>query len=120
MVKDPVTTQATEQTASAVRLMLKNEIGSIIVVEKEKPVGILTERDILTRAVQDANVLENLVSEVMTRKLVTVTPETTLLSAFEIMAKNRIRRLPVLKNEKLVGILTERDLCRWAMKVAYR
>lgn len=120
MVRDLVTVKPSDRIAGAVRLMLQKNIGSIVVVDNEKVVGMLTEQDVLRRSVQDQSILTNPVSTVMTQKLITASPETTLLDAFDIMARNRIRRLPVLKDKKLVGILTERDLCRWVMKVAYR
>ena len=114
-----VTVTAAEKVSVALRTMVRNKIGSVIAVEKGKPVGILTERDISTRIARGQNLRSMLVKNAMSKPLVTVAPSVTVLEAVEQMVRKDIRRLPVMENDKLVGMVTERDIFHWLIKVAY-
>jgi CBS domain-containing protein len=92
------------------------KIGALVVLQEDKLIGIVSERDILRRVVSkgdDAN--QTLVEQIMTKALVTVAPSTTVREAMHIVTEKRIRHLPVLENEKLVGLISIGDLTRWAM-----
>ena len=92
--------------------MKTHKIGSVIALEGNKAVGILTERDIVRKVVAAGKDAEKTkVKEVMSSPLTVITPEVTVEEAARIMKKVKIRRLPVI-NEKgeLVGIITEKDL----------
>jgi CBS domain-containing protein len=104
---------------SAARVMVKHEIGSVVVLDGKKPVGIITERDITKQVIRGKSVLKVPVKKVMTRALVTAPPNMSVQEAFELMLMNKIRRLPILENNKLVGIVTEKDLMRWVLRVSY-
>jgi CBS domain-containing protein len=109
-----------ETVDDALAMMVKHDIGSVVVEEEGKAVGILTERDIVKLLRRDgAVVLDDLVKVVATRPLVTVEPDTPVWEAFTLMLKKKIRRLPVVENDKLLGIVTERDLFKWVVKVTY-
>jgi CBS domain-containing protein len=102
--------------------MVKNDIGSLLVINKGMPVGIVTERDFTRRglrSLKDRSVYDTPVSNIMHKKLVTAKPDTPVWDAFELMLKHKIRRLPIIDNDKLVGIVTERDLFKWAVRVTY-
>jgi CBS domain-containing protein len=114
-----VTAKANEKVSEALRTMVKNKIGSIIVVEKEKPIGILTERDVTTRVAKGQNLRTMNVRSAMSKPLVTVAPSVEIWKAVEQMVRNNIRRLPVLDGDKLIGMVTERDMMYWLVKVAY-
>jgi len=114
-----VTVRPTDKVEKALRMMVRHRIGSIIVVEKEKPVGIITERDISTRTAKGQNVRGMLVSKIMSKHLVTIDPSMQVWEAVEQMIRKDIRRLPVIDANKLVGMVTERDIFRWMIKVAY-
>jgi len=103
----------------AAEKMVKNDIGAVVVVEDKTPVGMLTERDIIRQVLKGNNVLRKAAEKVMSKPLVTATPGTSIQDAFELMLRNKIRRLPVLEGNKLVGIVTERDLMRWVLRVSY-
>jgi len=103
----------------ALREMVKWNIGSVVVVKGGKPVGIVTERDISRNVAKGARTLKNQVKSVMSSPLIAVSPNEGIQSAMTIMLKNRVRRLPVIEKEKLVGILTERDILRWVLKLSH-
>ena len=94
-----------------VATMNKFDIGSIIVVQGDRPVGIITERDILRRTVEPCLAPEALrAREVMTSPVITIRDTASIDEASKIMARKRIKRLLVTDNEKLVGILTFTDI----------
>jgi CBS domain-containing protein len=84
------------------------DIGCLPVVNNNKLVGIVTDRDIVTRAV--AKDSQSKVEDVMTKSVITVSPGDTTVEASHIMAKNQVRRLPVVENDKLVGFVSLADL----------
>jgi len=103
----------------ALKEMVKRNIGSLVTVEDGKPVGIVTERDVSRSVAKGAKALRTQVKRVMSSPLVTVSPNTSIENAMIKMLKNGIRRLPVIEKEKLVGIVTERDILRWVLKITY-
>lgn len=114
-----LTVKANDKVGKALRLMVKHKIGSVIVVEKGTPVGILTERDVSTRIAKGQNLRNMLVKSAMSKPLVTAPPSMEIWQAVEVMVRKDILRLAVVENEKLVGMVTERDIMRWLVKVAY-
>lgn len=119
MTKTVFTLSPNKKTIDALDAMVKKDIGAVIVVDRGAIAGIITERDIVREITKSFDYLERRLSDTATRSVITVEPKTPLWEAFALMLKNRIRRLPVVKNKKLVGIVTERDLFKWAVKVAY-
>jgi CBS domain-containing protein len=94
-----------------VATMNKFDIGSIIVVQGERPVGIITERDILRRLVEPCLAPETLTARhIMTSPVTTISETATIEEAAKLMAKKRVKRLPVMSNEKIVGIVTFTDI----------
>ena len=112
MAKEVVTIETSNTVFEAAELMSSSGVSCLIVVIKGFPVGILTERDIVRRIVAKRGSLDVKVTEVMTKTLITVDPETSLKDAARVMSSNKIRRLPVLKNNKLVGIVAASDFVR--------
>ena len=97
------------------RLMSKMDLGSIVIVDKERPVGIITEADIVRRVIsEERDAKTTLAKDVMSSPLFNVLPTTPLTDAMRIMAKNNIRRVVVLKNDSLAGIITSRDILKWS------
>lgn len=108
-----VSVDASASVKDAANLMLEKGIGSVIVMEGEKPVGIMTERDILKRVVvKGLDPATTKVKDVMSSPLVTVKADTYIVDASRIMAEKNIRRLLVVEDSKAVGIVTEKDLLR--------
>ena len=114
-----VTVKSTDKAGKALQAMVRHKIGSIIIVEKGKPVGILTERDISTRVAKGQNVRGMIVRNIMSKPLVTIGPSAEVSQAVEQMVRKDIRRLPVMEGDKLLGMVTERDIFRYLVTVSY-
>lgn len=105
--------------AEAVAEMNKKRVGCIVVIDEGKIVGIFTERDVLRRVVgADLNVKSVLVSEVMTKDVLSVTPQTTVEQTMTIFAEKRCRHLPVIEDGKLKGLVSIGDISRWVADVS--
>ncbi len=97
----------------AAKIMKKRKIGNVIVVKNNRPVGILTESDILKKIVAEAKKPdETTVAEVMSTPVMIADPYISLEEAMNIMGKCNVRRLPVTENDKLIGIITQRDISK--------
>lgn len=113
MSRSVVSTTPDAPVSEAAKTMSELRIGCLVVREGEKLAGILTERDILSRIVVPArDPRKTRVAEVMTRTVMTVSSQTPIEEAADIMATHRIRRLPVLEDGRLAGILTSSDIVR--------
>lgn len=100
--------------AEAVKAMNLHKIGAVLVMEGDWLAGIFTERDVLTRVVAaDLDPKTTPLSTVMTVKVITVAPETTVQQAMEIFAEKRCRHLPVVRGERVVGLVSIGDVSRW-------
>jgi CBS domain-containing protein len=109
MTEAAVTDRPDDSLAQAARKMWEQQTGSLLVLEGEDLLGIITERDVL-KAVAAGTPLDTPVSELMSKDLITVEPETSLREAAAIMSEKWIRHLPVLEAGKLLGIVSQRDL----------
>lgn len=114
-----VTVKTTDKVAKALGLMVRHKIGSVIVLDKANPVGILTERDISTRVAKGQNLKTMPLKNAMSKPLVTALPSMEIEDAVAEMVRKDIRRLPIVEGDKLVGMVTERDIMYWLVKVAY-
>jgi len=99
--------------------MVKFDVGSVVVVDKEKPVGIITERDMTRAALRGDSLLKLPVRSLMSRPLQTAEPNAEIWRTFEVMLKLGVRRLPIVDDGRLVGIVTEKDLARWVLRIFY-
>lgn len=113
MTKKVVTIESSKTILEAAKLLTEKNVGSLVVVEENKPVGIVTDRDIVTRAVvKGLDIKKERIERIMSKPLVTVRPETSMLEAIELMDENSVRRIPVVKNNEIVGIITSSDVGR--------
>jgi len=110
MTSAAVIDQPDDTLAAAARKMWEQQTGSLLVIDGEDLVGIVTERDVLKAVATGLAVDDTRISQVMSKDLVTVGPGTSLREAAKIMAERWIRHLPVLDNGKLVGVISQRDL----------
>jgi len=118
MVKDVITVEADQTVKKAIDLMNENEIGSLIVVKQGKAVGIITERDMLTRILaRSRNPERTKVSEIMSAPLVVADPKMELEEAARLMFKMKVKKLPVISNGELVGLITLTDLARFQPQI---
>ena len=119
MVSPVETVKQTDLLEYALKKIVKKNIGCVVVVRGKKPVGIITERDISRRVAKGSKALMIKVRQVMSGPLISVAPSTPIEKAVYLMLKHGIRRLPVVEKEKLVGLVSERDLLRWVLQVSY-
>jgi CBS domain-containing protein len=109
MTEAAVTDRPDDTLAQAARKMWAQQTGSLLVLEGNDLLGIVTERDIL-KAVATGVPLDTPISDTMSKDLITVDPGTSLREAARVMTEKWIRHLPVLDGDKLVGIVSQRDL----------
>lgn len=118
MVEDVITIEANATVKKAISIMNENEIGCLIVVKQAKAVGIVTERDMLARVLARARDPERTrVSEVMTTPLVVADPKMDLEEAARLMFKMKVKKLPVVLDGQLVGLITLTDLARFQPQI---
>jgi len=118
MVEDVITVEASAAVKKAVSLMNENEIGCLVVVKQGKAIGIVTERDMLTRVLSQSRDPERTrVSEVMSTPLIVADPDMELEEAARLMFKMKVKKLPVVSNGQLVGLITLTDLARYQPQI---
>ncbi len=108
-----LTTIGTEATvARAAKAMCHDQVGSVIILDHNRPTGIVTEEDIACKvAAKDLKPSAVHVSEIMSTPLITVSADKTVGDAAKMMVKHKVRRLPIIdENSKVIGIVTVRDL----------
>ena len=110
MTSAAVTDRADDTLTEAARKMWEQQTGSLLVMDGESLLGILTERDILKSVATGVPLEGTRVSDSMTKEVVTVHPGASLREAAGIMTEHWIRHLPVVDRGKVVGILSQRDL----------
>ena len=111
MTTQPRSAEPSQSLVEAAQVMKRADIGSLPVVEEGRLVAVLTDRDIVVRAVAegvDLNV--TLVGDIASREPVTVGPEEDLDEALRLMARHQVRRLPVVDEQRLVGVLAQADV----------
>jgi CBS domain-containing protein len=97
----------------AIQLMYKFNIGSIIVIQRAKPVGIITDRDVIRNiAMSQLDPVNLKAKDLMSTPLITIEENATIEEAAQIMIRRKIKRLPVLKGKKLAGIITVTDIAK--------
>jgi CBS domain-containing protein len=102
---------------AAVKLITDRHVGSVLVMQGDKPLGIFTERDLMEKVVLkglDPGAVP--IGEVMTKDLVVVTPRTPIKEAMGVMTQRRCRHLPVLDGDGLVGLVSIGDCTRWVSR----
>jgi len=108
---DVVTVTEDRTVLEAVQILVENNIGGLVVVDADRPIGILTERDILRLTARVPGELGTIrVGAVMTRELITASPDQQLPEMMDLMTENKIRHLPVLEGDRLAGIVSIGDL----------
>ena len=114
MSRPVITAVPTQTVQQAARLMHRAGVGSVVVVEGERPIGILTERDLVRYAASSAGSTFGLVSDWMAPDPQTVSPDHRVDSALNLLAERGFRHMPVMDDGRLVGVVSMRDL----MKIA--
>lgn len=110
MTTDVSTVAPNDTVTKAASLMGQLDVGSVPVIDNNRVVGIVTDRDIILRGVAKGEGANQKISEVMTTDVKCATPDMDVHTVADIMAENQVRRLPVVENDKLVGIVAIGDL----------
>jgi CBS domain-containing protein len=118
MVRAVKVVEPDSSVKEVVTAMNRSNIGSIIVVNDDEPVGVISERDILKRVVEPCLSPEiTMARQIMTSPVITIAESAKLEEAVKLMAEKRVRKIPVLKKGKLVGIITYTDIISNALNM---
>ena len=116
---DVVTITESRSVLDAAQALVEHNIGGLVVTEGKRPTGILTERDILRLTARNPGELDTIqVGTVMTRDLITAKPEDRLADVMVVMTENKVRHLPVMEGDRLIGIVSIGDLVNACRVVA--
>jgi CBS domain-containing protein len=111
MTENPRSIGASASVVEAARLMREGDIGSLPITDGDTLVGMITDRDITTRVVAEAaDLATTSVGDVYSQDLISVEPHKDLEEAVRLMARHQVRRLPVVEDGKLVGIVAQADI----------
>ena len=111
MTSNPVTLQANTPVSEAARAMRDNDIGVVVVEQNGQLLGLVTDRDIVVRAVaNDTNLSSTTLESICSKDVTSVSPDQSDTDAVQLMRQKAIRRLPVVQNGKVVGIISLGDL----------
>jgi len=106
LMKKAIVVEENISLRNAAKIMSEKAIGSLIVVKGEKIAGIITERDILKNVDQ----LSSKLSKIMSKNVITISPKKSIDEAASLMSESKIKRLPVVDNGEIVGIITATDI----------
>jgi CBS domain-containing protein len=111
MTEDPSSIEPSASVVEAARVMRDEHVGSLPITDGDTLVGMITDRDITTRVVAEAaNLATTSVRDVYSEDLISVEPDKDLEEALTLMARHQVRRLPVVEDGKLVGIVAQADI----------
>ena len=112
MTKSVISVDATLTANEAAKMMEDAKVGAVIVMENNTPVGIVTDRDFAVKIVAHAYQITTPVKQIMSSPLIATSPDETVLMAADLMHTRDIRKLPVIDNDQVVGIITATDLVK--------
>lgn len=110
MTPNPCTVSPDDTVQTAARIMETEDVGAVPVVRDGRVLAVVTDRDIVVRVVAEGASLTSPVGDIATKDVVCATPDMSTKEASELMSEHQIRRLPVVENQQLVGIVSIGDL----------
>ena len=114
MEKDVITIENDKTAQDAAKIIAEKDISFLVIMNEGKPQGVLSESDFVRKvAAEDKKASETKISEIMSYKFRSVEPTTTIEDAIQKMLNNNIRRLLILSDERLVGVITQTDLASY-------
>jgi CBS domain-containing protein len=116
MTKDLITIKETTPVREAIQIILQKKISGLPVVSDDMLlIGIVTEKDLLGLSFYD-NVENSTAADVMTREIISMPQETDLLDVCDFFMNNNYKRLPIVCNKKLIGIISRKDILKYILK----
>jgi CBS domain-containing protein len=112
MVDKVITIKKDATVKDAAKLMNEYEIGCLVVVENGKPVGIITERDMLKRVLGKSEKISAKIGEIMSKPLISAAPNMEIEEVAKLMFQKKVKKLPIVEKGKLLGLLTLTDILR--------
>ncbi|MBN1644527.1 CBS domain-containing protein [Candidatus Woesearchaeota archaeon] len=112
MTQNPIKIGSNATLRNAANLMAEMHVGSLLVEENKKIIGVMSEQDIVRKAVAKGNAGRFLVKHVMERELITISPEKDIFEAITLMRDYNIRHLPVMHDGKFYGLVTAKDILK--------
>ena len=110
MTTDVRTVSANDSISEAANIMKQIDVGAVPVIDKNILVGIITDRDLVLRGLAEGKNSDERVSTIMSKDITTITPDMDVHKVADLMSTKQIRRLPVVENERLVGIVSIGDM----------
>ena len=110
MTKSVISVDSTVTINEAAKMMEDAKVGAVIVMKESSPVGIITDRDFAVKVAAHAYNITSPVNQIMSSPLITVNGDESVMMAADLMYTRGIRKLPVVDNDKVIGILTATDL----------
>ena len=110
MTKNVISVDSTVTVNEAAKMMEDAKVGAIIVMENNTPVGIVTDHDLAVKVVAHAYPIQTHVKNIMSSPLIGINPDETVLMAADLMYTRQVRKIPVIDNDKVIGIVTATDL----------
>lgn len=118
MTGNPSSCERTTPVAEAAKVMAREDVGPVPVVDGDRLVGLVTDRDLVVRVLAEGRDPQSTtVGEVASSDLVTVSPDDSLDQALKLLAQHQVRRLPVVEDDRLVGVVAQADIARHADEV---
>lgn len=118
MTENPSSCERGTPVAEAAKVMARENVGSVPVVEGGRLVGVVTDRDLVVRLLAEGRDPQSTtVDEIASSEPVTLSPDDGLDQALQLLARHQVRRLPVVEGERLVGIVAQADIARHADEV---
>ena len=110
MTPNPRTVSPNDTVQAAALVMQEEDTGAVPVVDDGQVLAVVTDRDIVVRVVAEGGSLSSRVGDIATKSVICVTPDMSTSEASELMSEHQIRRLPVVENDRLIGIVSIGDL----------
>ena len=118
MTENPSSCERGTPVAEAAKVMARENVGSVPVVEGGRLVGVVTDRDLVVRLLAEGRDPQSTtVGEIASSEPVTLSPDDDLDQALQLLARHQVRRLPIVEGERLVGIVAQADIARHADEV---
>ena len=115
MTSNPTTCEPTSTIVDCAKVMAREDVGPIPVVEGDRLIGLVTDRDIVVRAIAEGrDIQQTKVGDIASKDLITVSPTDDLNRALDVMSKHQVRRVPVVDGDRVVGIISQADVARAA------